>query len=284
MKERRVRKYHYTIWLKCNKLRGVLRSLMETCSYLYSLENHFSHVSTYILQLWPDTCFLYISFSFCRIHALRLLLCRIPLFHSSSTQYSAYPALTETLPSYLSLPAVACMILHIHLLSVMAGYMPLVSSHAGYLFSALALSSFPRFRHWRIQFPCIYLLPSFPVFSRPWLTVFPSWPDIFPTYPAMPDTCLSGLLSATFHVSGIDGYLSSVSSHAGYNPFVHISSRVFPSLSSFPSWPDTSHAGYLLFVSSPGASLHRDWLFNKASCQALGLQPNSLTGTAVSNS
>ena len=143
--------------LKCNKLRGVLRSLMETCSYLYSLENHFSHVSKYILQLWPDTspmypampdtCFLYISFSFCRIHALRILLCRIPLFHSSSTQYFAYPALTETLPSYLSLPAVACVILHIYLLSVIAGYMPLVSSHAGYLFSALALSSFPRFRH-----------------------------------------------------------------------------------------------------------------------------------------
>ena len=109
--------------------------MMETCSYLYSLENHFSHVSTYILQLWPDTssmypampdtCFLYISFSFCRIHALRILLCRIPLFHSSSTQYSAYPALTETFPSYLSLPAVACVILHILLLSVMAGYMPL---------------------------------------------------------------------------------------------------------------------------------------------------------------
>src|ERR1700735_3443582 len=80
---------------------------METCSYLYSLENHFSHVSTYILQLWPDTssmypampdtCFLYISFSFCRIHALCILPCRIPLFHSSSTQYFAYPALTENL-------------------------------------------------------------------------------------------------------------------------------------------------------------------------------------------
>ena len=91
--------------LKCNKLRGVLRSLMETCSYLYSLENHFSHVSTYILQLWPDTssmypampdtCFLYISFSFCRIHALRILLCRIPLFHSSSTRYSAVDRRSE---------------------------------------------------------------------------------------------------------------------------------------------------------------------------------------------
>ena len=157
MKERRVRKISLYYRLKCHKLRGVLRSLMETCSYLYSLENHFSHVSNYNLQLWPDTspmypampdtCFLYISFSFCRIHALRILLCRIPLFHSSSTQYFAYPALTETLPSYLSLPAVAFVILHIYLLSVIAGYMPLVSSHAGYLFSALALSSFPRFRH-----------------------------------------------------------------------------------------------------------------------------------------
>src|ERR1700684_1383824 len=142
---------------------------METCSYLYSLENHFSHVSTYILQLWPDTssmypampdtCFLYISFSFCRIHALRILLCRIPLFHSSSTQYSAYPALTETFPSYLSHPAVACVILHILLLSVMAGYMP--------------------------------------------------------SYPPMPDTSFPHLLTATFHVSGIDGDL----------PFVSFSSR-----------------------------------------------------------
>jgi hypothetical protein len=75
---------------------------METCSYLYSLGNHFSHVSTFILQLWPDTCSLF-------LHALRILPCRIPFFHSSSMQYSTYPALTDTMHLYLSLPAVACM-------------------------------------------------------------------------------------------------------------------------------------------------------------------------------
>src|ERR1700684_3720586 len=82
--------------------------------------------------------------------------------------------------------------------SVMAGYILHVSCHAGYMFL---------------------------------VHIFQFLQDTCPTYPAMPDTCLSGLLSATFHVSGIDGYLSSVSSHAGYNPFVHIFSRVFPSLS-----------------------------------------------------
>src|SRR5580658_9018308 len=69
--------------LRCNKLRGVLRSLMETCSYLYSLENHFSHVSKYILQLWPDTS---------------------PMYPAMPDTSPMYPAMPDTSPMYPAMP------------------------------------------------------------------------------------------------------------------------------------------------------------------------------------
>src|ERR1700735_574425 len=223
---------------------------METCSYLYSLENHFSHVSTYILQLWPDTCFLYISFSFFGIHALRILLCRIPLFHSSSTQYSAYPALTETFPSYLSLPAVACVILHILLLSVMAGYMPLYPPMPDTSFPHLLTATF-HVSGIDGDLPFVSFSSRCGLMPSRLFLSFPSLPDTCLSYPPMPDTSFPHLLSATFHVSGIDGYnsLVSVSSHCGLMP-----SRLFllfPSLpDTFPSYPpmqDTSPS-FLLSV------------------------------------
>ena len=60
--------------LKCNKLRGVLRSLMETAPIYICSEMTFL---MYLHSMYPfltDTCFLYIcSRPFCRIHALGIL-------------------------------------------------------------------------------------------------------------------------------------------------------------------------------------------------------------------
>ena len=66
----------------------------------------------------------------------------------------------------VSLPAVACMTHTLSSLSVMAGYMPSVSSRAGYLSFGLAFGNVLRIRHWRIPIlrirPCRIQYVSLP--------------------------------------------------------------------------------------------------------------------------
>ena len=81
----------------------------------------------------------YLSSTFASSNILRILLLRIQSFYISSR--------------------CGVMTLHIHPLSVMAGYMPFVSSHRGYLFSVLAFGNVLRILLLRIHSSCIYLIP-----------------------------------------------------------------------------------------------------------------------------
>ena len=181
MKERRVRKYHYTIdWnvISCEE----------------SSDPWWKLAPIYIR--WKITFLMYLNtfFSYGRIHLLCILPCRIH---------------------------VSCISL-----SVSAGYMPFVSCYAGYLFFIVPPRNTLRIRHWRR--PCLRtsLFPLWLVWSFTFIC-FPSLPDTCLWYPPMPDTSFLHLLSAAFHVSGIDGY----------NSIVSISSRLFPSfpVHDFPS-------------------------------------------------
>jgi hypothetical protein len=101
------RGYLFSVLAFGNVLRILLLRIHSSCIYLIPL-----WLISY--ESWLPVSVFSSRFLHGRIHVLRILLSRIPVFRTCSQWHFTYPALTDTIPLYISLPVFSRLFLLIH--------------------------------------------------------------------------------------------------------------------------------------------------------------------------